>query len=101
MEDKGRGVGSHCKIMAPKGKRKDSGKNAMLTVMIIGKSGGMHSFNVSKFIIICALLFFFLYIPGSVLLINQYFDLNIKYNHQTETINNLKDELEGKKIGFR
>jgi len=69
--------------------------------MIMGKSGGMHSFKVSKFVVICALLFFFLYIPGSVLLINQYFDLNIKYNHQTETINNLKDELEGKKIGFR
>ena len=101
MEDKGRGMGANRKIMAPIGKRKDAGKDAMLTIMIMGPSGGMHSFKVSKCIIICTLLFFLLYIPGSVLLINQYFNLTRRFADQTETIENLQVELADKKIGFR
>ena len=89
------------KIIASVDKRKDDLKGATLTIMIMGQSGGIRSFRFSKSVILCSVLFFLLYIPGSILLINRYFDLNRRYIDQGEAINKLQNELTGRRIVFR
>ena len=89
------------KIISSVDKRKDDLKGATLTIMIMGQSGGIRSFRFSKSVILCSVLFFLLYIPGSILLINRYFDLNRRYIDQGEVINKLQNELTGRRIVFR
>ena len=64
-----------------------------LTIMLIGSVGKMRSFKISRKLILCLSLFFFIYIAISIVLFYLYFDLFTARKDQSNEIHNLKAEL--------
>jgi hypothetical protein len=64
-----------------------------LTIMIIRSLGRVRSFKISPVIVFCATLFLILYIPFSVLIINNYVGLYRANRTQSTKVDKLKNEV--------
>ena len=64
-----------------------------LTVMILGSVGSIRSFKVSRRGIIGAVIFILIYIPASIYLINEFFELRHNYKVQSTILDERESEL--------
>jgi hypothetical protein len=64
-----------------------------LTIMIIRSLGRVRSFKISPHIVFWAILFFILYIPFSVFIINNYVELRRANRSQSGKIDQLEEEI--------
>jgi hypothetical protein len=64
-----------------------------LTVMVIRSVGKIHSFKVSRRIILWTSIFFLAYILTSLIIFNRFFDLRYRYNLQSEKLGSLESDL--------
>ena len=67
-----------------------------LTIMLIGSVGRMRSFKISRKLIVCASIFFSIYIVFSFIIFYLYFNLYSHNMDQTKELQNLKSELSDK-----
>lgn len=73
-----------------------------LTIMIVRSVGKVHSFKISFRILIGVTIFFLIYIPISISIINRYLDQRPLFRAQSEEIKRLKREVsKGKKTLLR
>jgi len=73
--------------------------DSRLTVMIIRSVGKVRSFKISSRIVFWATIFFLIYIPTSIFVINRFFELHHECIIQSEMIKRLESDLsESKKI---
>lgn len=73
-----------------------------LTVMIIRGAGKVRSFKISSRIVFWATIFFLIYIPTSIFVINMFFELHHECIIQSEMIKRLESDLsESKKILYK
>jgi hypothetical protein len=64
-----------------------------LTVMVMGRVGKVYSFKISARFVLGVSLFFLLYVPTSIFMINRYFDLRHVSFFQSERIKDLESDL--------
>jgi hypothetical protein len=99
VEDQKRGMESPEKIIPPKDKKSHRVRD--LTVMIIRGVGKVYSFKISSRIVFLATAFFAMYIPVSVFIIHDYFDLHRSHLTQSEMIIRLEKEISESKRDIR
>jgi hypothetical protein len=68
-------------------------KNNTLTIMVLGSVGRIRSFKVSRRGIIGAVIFILLYVPASIYLINEFFELRHNYKVQGTILDETNREL--------
>lgn len=73
--------------------RKKKDREKAFTVMVMGRMGKVRSFRISRRLFFWAALFFLLYIPFSVYLINRYFELHYTDLDQKKKIEFLEKDL--------
>jgi hypothetical protein len=73
--------------------RKKKDREKTFTVMIMGRMGKVRSFRFSRHLFFWAALFFLLYLPFSVYLVNRYFALNYTDLGQKKKIGFLEKDL--------
>lgn len=94
MEDNGRELDPDpIKTSPAKDAYPDSKK---LTIMLIGSVGKMHSFKISRKLIIYASIFFLIYIVFSILVFYLYLDLYTAHKSQSDNLRKLEAELSDK-----
>ncbi len=64
------------------------------TIMVMGRSGKVRSFGLSRRLLFWAALFFLAYLPLSVLAINRYLELRRSHSIQADTVSLLEKEIE-------
>jgi hypothetical protein len=57
-----------------------------LTIIIMGRFGKVRSFKISPITLLVVCIFLFLYIPGTLIVTNNYIDLRHEYRVQNETL---------------
>ena len=91
MEDQGREMEpTESEIPSVKKKPRDEDR---LTIMIIRSLGRVRSFKISPHIVFWAILFFILYLPFSVFIINNYVELRRANRTQSGKIDQLEEEI--------
>ena len=74
--------------------RKKPRRPLPFTVMVMGRTGKVRSFGISRRLVFWATLFLIAYLPLSVLAINRYLELRRSHSVQAETVALLEKELE-------
>ena len=77
----------------PSVKKKPREGGGRITIMFIRSVGRVRSFKISSHIVIGALVFFLLYISGSIIVINGYLDLRHRNSTQSKKIEHLGNEI--------
>lgn len=68
-------------------------KSSGLTVMILGSVGSIRSFKLSRRSIIGVVVFILIYVPASIYLINEFFELRHNYKVQSTILDDKEKEL--------
>jgi hypothetical protein len=74
--------------------RKKPRRSLPFTIMVMGKTGKVRSFGISRRLLFWAALFLLAYLPLSVLAINRYLELRRSHLVQAETMTFLEKDLE-------
>lgn len=91
MEDNGRELGSNKKENQTLKAKNNQPKG--LTIMILRSVGKVRSFKISGRSIFWVVLFFLLYIPASIFVINSFFDLRYEFGKLSKRLNTQEKEL--------
>jgi len=95
LADSGRGLGAdQIAASQEKGRRPDCKE---YTIMLIGSIGKIHSFKISRRLLVCILGFLIPYILISIFVIYLYFGLYAENREKSLVIKNLESELNEKK----
>ena len=74
--------------------RKKPRRPLPFTIMVMGKTGKVRSFGISRRLLFWAALFLLAYLPLSVLAINRYLELRRSHSVQSDTVTLLEKDLE-------
>jgi hypothetical protein len=88
---------THQVVPPPKPKK---GQERRLRIMIMRSVGGVISFNIHPRILLVAVIFLLIYLPGSIIIINDYFSQRDIYRKQATRLTQLEEETSHAKNTF-